>query len=153
MSEKTNNKRETKVKRLAAALILKWCGPETPDPDWRGTWGQIAAELGLSDRTLERDREDPAVYEEAFKLAIGPGRLRLLNIGLTRLANSAEAEPGGPGVAAANSLLDRLGMPAVTQVAGDPDAPLTVRFVVVDKRVGDDGDNGNGNGHGDGASL
>ena len=141
--------RELRRQILAEAVLLYICGPEEPREGWRGTWDDVARELGIGVRTLRKYKAEVGLYEEAFSLALGEKRQRLAAIAFRRLASSAEAEPGGPGVAAANSLLDRIGYPALHRTETkaevsyefedlDPDeAAEIVREALAELREGD----------------
>jgi len=101
---------------MVQAALLMLVPPEDINPeDWRGTVTQVAEYLGIGRTTLYRWRHTQE-WAEAVQQAIRQIMPSFALIALRRLAASAEGEPGGAGVAAANSLLDRYGLRAGNDV-------------------------------------
>jgi hypothetical protein len=102
---------------------------------------QIGAEFGVTDRTIrlwKASEQWPEACMEALKL-YGP---ELIEVGMGRLIASAKGEPGGPGVRAAEVLLER-SIGKVTdkhELTGAGGRPLAVTVV----QLGPD-DHGAGN--------
>jgi len=102
--------------KMVQAIMLRFVRPNDVDPEeWRGTWGQIASYIGVTPQTISRWHKSPA-WQQAMAQSLEVLRPTALEVALRRLLASAEGEPGGAGVAAANSLLDRFGLRAGNDV-------------------------------------
>lgn len=102
---------------------------------------EIAEEMGVARETVSRWRQKVA-WQEAVNRVLAEGASDARAIAYRRLLASAEGEPGGPGIAACNTLLDRIEGPKPQRLehSGPGGGPLEVAVgtVSMDELMADD---------------
>jgi len=124
----TQNDPHVRFEKMVRAAVLLLVPPDdVPPKEWRGTLTQVAEYLGIGRKTLYRWRRSPQWFE-AMQEAVRQTMPTFALIALRRLAASAEREPGSAGVAAANSILDRYGLRADSNlfIKGGDDRPVRI---------------------------
>ena len=107
------------------------------------TWGEVAEALDVTQRTVY-DWRQTVDWQRAVLGTLTLHAGQYTEIALGRLASSAQGEPGGPGVSAANSLLDRMVGSVTQKHGGDPNNPIEHRHTFVVEQFGkEDGGGGN----------